>query len=94
MPEPGTLWWITWACRFCELHFLLPRHRWLRLEVVYDGRCRDIAVKGRELVDIMLRAGSGTPDQALEAMIGSRDALGLKDEDRCLVIDRRDGKAY
>ena len=94
VPEPGTLWWITWACRFCELHFLLPRHRWLRLEVVYDGRCRDIAVKGRELVDIMLRAGSGTPDQALEAMIGSRDALGLKDEDRCLVIDRRDGKAY
>ena len=94
VPVPGTPWWATWACRFCELHFLLPQTQWLRLEVVYDGRCPDIAVKGRELVDIMLRAGSGTPGQALEAMINARDALALKDADRCLVIDRRDGTVH
>ena len=94
IPESGTLWWTTWACRFCELQFLLPEQQWLRLEVVYDGRCPDIADKGRELVDIMRGECFQTPDQALQAMIKSRDALGLKEVERCLVLDPRDGKIY
>ena len=94
IPEFGTLWWATWACRFCELQHLLPRKKWVRLEVVYDGRCPKIATKGRELVDIMRSDGYKSPDQALQAMIKIRDTLGLKDEDRCLVFDPRYGKMY
>ena len=94
VPESDTPWWATWACRFCELQYLLPRERWVRLEVVYDSRCPDIADKGRELADIMLREGYHTPDQSLQAMIKVRDALGLGEADRCLVLDTRDGKRY
>ena len=57
IPTQGGLWWVTWAMRFCELQFLLTEPMWLRLEVVYDGRCPDIAAKGRELVDVMLCRG-------------------------------------
>ncbi len=94
VPEAGTPWWITWALRFCELRFLLPRDWWLRLEVVYDGRCPDIADKGRELTEIMEGEGYQTPDHTLSAMIRVRDSLGLKEADRCLVLDPRDGKVY
>ena len=94
VPEFGTTWWSTWACRFCELQFLLPREQWLRLEVVYDGRCPDIADKGRELVGIMRREGFQTPDQAMQAMIKARDALGLIESGISLVLDPRDGKTY
>ena len=94
VPAFGTLWWATWACRFCELQFLLPSQRWLRLEVVYDGRCPDVADKGRELANIMRREGFQTPGQALEAMISARDALGLKEAQRCLVLDPREDKIY
>jgi hypothetical protein len=94
VPGPGSPWWVTWACRCCELQFLLPRKRWIRLEVVYDGRCSDIAEKGRELAQIMRREGFLTPDQALQSMIGARDALGLKEADRCLVHDPRNDTVY
>ncbi len=94
VPKFGTLWWATWACRFCELQFLLSRPQWLRLEVVYDGRCPDIADRGRELVGIMLREGFQTPDQALQAMIRARDSLGLREANCCLVLDPRDGKIH
>ena len=94
IPESGTLWWITWACRFCELQLLLPLQRWLRLEVVYDGRCPEIADKGRELVAIMRSEGYQTPDQALQATIKARDTLGLNEGKRCLVLDPRDGEVY
>ena len=94
VPQFGTPWWLTWACRFCELRFLLPEQQWLRLEVVYDGRCPGIAEKGRELVDIMCQEGFQTPDQALQAMIRARDALGLQEGQRCLVSDPRDGKIF
>ena len=77
VPDSGTLWWATWAIRFCELQFLLPQRQWLRLEVVYDGRCPDIADKGRELIHIMDREGVQTPEHALRAMIAARDTLGL-----------------
>lgn len=90
-PEPASPWWATWAIRFCELQFLLPRQSFSRLEVVYDGRCPDIARKGRELVEIMHGEGYLTPDQALGAMVAARDALGLREVDRCLVLDPRDG---
>lgn len=93
-PKSGTLWWVTWACRFCELQLLLPSRQWLRLEVVYDGRCPDIANKGRELVDIMRQEGFLTPDQALQAMIRARDTLGLKEANRCLVLDPGEGVVY
>ena len=94
VPEAATPWWATWAIRFCELRFLLPHKQWLRLEVVYDGRCPDIADKGRQLLDIMHQEGFLTPDQALEAMVKSRDALELKEAYRCLIMDPRDGKIY
>ena len=94
IPTQGSLWWMTWAMRFCELQFLLPEQMWLRLEVVYDGRCPDIAVKGRELVEIMLSEGFDVPDQALNAMVRCRNALGLQEEARCLITDPRDGKTY
>ncbi len=94
IPELGTPWWITWACRFCELRFLLPEKSWFRLEVVYDGRCPDIASKGRELIEIMRQEGYRTPEQALQAMIKARDALGLREEERCLVLDPRSGQLY
>lgn len=94
IPEYGTFWWATWACRFCELQHLLPRKMWIRLEVVYDGRCPEIASKGRELADIMRVEGYKSPDQALQAMIKIRDTLGLKLQDRCLVFDPRHGTMY
>ena len=94
VPESGTPWWATWACRFCELHFLLPHRQWLRLEVVYDGRCPDIADKGRELIAIMEQEGFTTPDQALKSMIRARDSLGLDKENICLVLDPRDSRNY
>ena len=94
VPERGTLWWCTWACRFCELKQLLPERTWLRLEVVYEGRCPEIADKGRELVEIMQREGFQDPGQALQAMIKARDALGLRQGERCLVLDPRDGEVY
>ncbi len=94
IPTQGGLWWVTWAMRFCELQFLLTEPMWLRLEVVYDGRCPEIAAKGRELVDVMLAEGFETPDQALGAMIGCRDALGLREEAKCLITDPRDGQTY
>ena len=94
IPSFGTSWWVTWAIRFCELHFLLPERDWLRLEVVYDGRCPGITDKGRELSEILRRDGYHTPDQALQAMTDTRDVLGLKEAERCLVLDPRDGKLY
>ena len=94
IPTFGTPWWITWTMRFCELRFLLPPQRWVRLEVVYDGRCPGISQKGRELVDIMVEEGFQTPDQALQAMIQSRDSLGLKEGQRCLILDPRDETAH
>ena len=94
VPEAGSMWWNTWAIRFCELKFLLHEKFWLRLEVVYEGRCPDIAAKGRDLIEIMEREGFETPGQALKAIIASRDALGLKEEARCLVTDPRDGSVY
>ncbi len=94
VPELGTPWWVTWACRFCELQFLLPTQKWYRLEVVYDGRCPDIADKGRELVDIMHRESFQTPNQALKTAIEARGALGLEDGEQCQVLDPRDGKIY
>ena len=94
IPEPGSPWWITWACRCCELRFLLPERQWIRLEVVFDGRCPEIADRGRELVEIMNTEGFLTADQALQAMIKARDALGLKEADRCLVRDPRTGELH
>ena len=94
VPSFGTSWWITWAIRFCELQFQLPEPDWLRLEVVYDGRCPGIADEGRELSEIMRWERYHTPDRALQAMIDTRDALGLKDAERCLVLDLRDGKLH
>mgnify|MGYP003326027682 CR=1 FL=1 len=69
IPDAGTWWWITWACRFCELSVLLPQRSWFRLEVIYDGRCPDIARKGRKLKEIMCQEGYNTSEKALQAMV-------------------------
>ena len=47
---------------------------------------------GEELVAIMRDAGWGTREQALEAMVSVRDTLGLKVDDRVLVIDGLSGR--
>ena len=83
VPETSSLWWVTWACRYCELRFLLQERQWLRLEVVYEGRCSDIAEKGRELADIMDQEGFQTPAMALRAMVRVRDALETRTETPC-----------
>ena len=85
---------VTWACRFCELSFLLPQRSWFRLEVIYDGRCPDIARKGRKLKEIMCQEGYNTSEKALQAMVRARDALDLGESGKCLVMDPRSGKVY
>ena len=94
VPEAGSLWWATWVCRFCELYFLLPKRQWVRLEVVYEGRCPDIADKGKGLIDIMLEEGFTEAEPAIKAMVKARDALELKEGHRCLVMDPRTGNVY
>lgn len=94
VPEQGSLWWATWVCRFCELHFLLPYGDWLTLEEVYNRRCPEIANKGRDLMGIMAEEGYGSPTEALRAMVRCRDALGLGEGERCMVRDPISGKSY
>ena len=86
-PDRGTPWFFTWAIRFCELQLELPARRWLRLEALYQERSPQVYELGTELVAIMRDVGWGSREQALEAMMRARDALGLKVDERVLVID-------
>lgn len=86
-PEYGTHWFTTWAIRYCELRLCLPPDEWARLEAAFRERSPAAARLGEELAGIMRGVGWGTREQALAAMIGVRDALGLRVHDIMLVLD-------
>lgn len=86
-PEYGTPWFTTWAIRYCELQLWLPPEEWARLEAAFRERSPAAARLGEDLAGIMRGVGWGTREQALAAMIGVRDALGLRVHDIMLVLD-------
>ena len=86
-PEYGSPWHFTWAIRYCLLSMELPLALWTPIETVYADRAERIAELGRELVEIMAGIGWGGREQALEAMIQTRDALGLDVQGKVLVLD-------
>ena len=91
-PDSGTPWFFTWAIRYCELSLDLTPSQWEELESIYAERAPEVHELGRELLAIMQQVGWGTQGQALEAMVGVRDALGLKVDDRVLVVDPAGGQ--
>ena len=92
VPEYGTPWHFTWAIRFCMLQMELPLELWTPLETVYVERAPAITELGRELLSIVVDVGWGTPEKALEAMVRTRDALGLDVQDKVLVLDSAAGR--
>ena len=91
-PDRGTPWFFTWAIRYCDLQLELPAHRWGRLQSIYGSRSIEVCELGEELFSIMVEVGFGDRDQALNAMVRVRDTLGLKVDDRVLVIDPTSGQ--
>lgn len=92
VPEYGTPWHFTWAIRFCMLQMELPLDLWTPLEIVYAERAPAAAKLGQELFDIVTDAGWGSPERALDAMVRTRDALGLDVQDKVLVLDPTIGR--
>lgn len=92
VPEYGTPWHFTWAIRFCMLQMELPLDLWTPLEIVYAERAPAASRLGKELFDIVTDAGWGSPENALEAMVRTRDALGLDVQDKVLVLDPTTGR--
>lgn len=91
VPEYGSPWHFTWAIRFCMLQMELPLELWTPLETVYAERAPAVTDLGRELLNIVVDVGWGTPEKALEAMVRTRDALGLDVQDKVLVLDSATG---
>ena len=92
VPEYGSPWHFTWAIRYCLLNMELPLELWTPLEIVYAERAPQVTTLGKELIEIMVRIGWGSREQALEAMTGVRDALGLDVQDKVLVLDPTTGR--
>ena len=92
IPERGTLWFYTWAIRYCELKLDLPQRYWRRLETIYETRSPEVCQLGKRLVEIMYETGWNTRDQTLGAMIRIRDILGLDVESQVLVINPESGQ--
>ena len=92
VPEYGSPWHFTWAIRFCMLQTELPLELWTPLETIYAERAPAVTDLGRELLNIVVDVGWGTPEKALEAMIRTRDALGLDVQDKVLVLDSATGR--
>ena len=92
VPEYGTPWHFTWAIRFCMLRMELPLDLWTPLEIVYAERAPAAAKLGQELFDIVTDAGWGSPEKSLEAMVRTRDALGLDVQDKVLVLNPTTGR--
>ena len=86
-PEYGTDWFTTWAIRYCELQLCLPPAEWAPLQAAFRQRSPAVSRLGDDLAAIMRATGWGTREQALAAMIGIRDALGLRVHDIMLVLD-------
>jgi hypothetical protein len=93
VPSQGTPWFSTWAIRYCELKLDMPHDYWLRLEAIYESRSPQVAQLGRELEVIMREVGWGTREQALEALLRARDALGL-DDGVVLIVDPVSGNVF
>ena len=94
LPERGTPWFFTWAIRFCELQIELPAHLWTPVEAIYRERVSAVCDLGTELFEIMREVGWGTPAQSLEALIRCRDTLGMRADDRILVLDPANGRTF
>ena len=90
-PEYGTPWFTTWALRHCELSLSLTRAEWTPLESAFKQRSPAVARLGEDLAGIMRDVGWGTREQALDAMIGVRDALGLQVKRAVLIHDPTTG---
>ena len=92
VPEYGTPWHFTWAIRYCLLHMELPHRLWTPIETIYAERAPEATALGRELLDIMLDAGWGSRERALDAMARTRDCLGLDVQQKVLVLDTESGR--
>ena len=94
LPEWGTPWFFTWAIRFCELRIELPDRLWTPIDAIYQERVSAVCDLGNELFNIMQEVGWGTPAQSLEALIRCRDTLGMRADDRILVLDPATGNTF
>ena len=94
VPEYGTPWFTTWAIRHCELRIVLNADEWAELEAVFRARSPQVARLGEELYAIMRDVGWGTREQALEALVGTRDSLGLRVNRIALVMDPVSGEIF
>ena len=91
VPEYGSPWHFTWAIRHCLLAMELPAPLWTPIEAIYDERAPQAAELGRELRRILRETGWGSRERALEAMVKTRDALGLDVQDKVLILDAATG---
>ena len=91
VPDRGSPWSFTWAMRYAELRIDLPAYLWTPIETIYQERATGISSLGRELVEIMDEVGWRTRNETLEALIRCRDSLGLRVDDRVLVLDPTTG---
>lgn len=94
VPEYGTPWFTTWAIRYCELQIILNSEEWTELQAVFKDRSPQVAQLGEEMTAIMNEIGWGAPEQALEALIGVRDSLGLQVNQIVLVMDPISGEIF
>ena len=92
VPEYGTPWHFTWAIRYCLLKMELPGYLWTPIETIYAERAPEATALGRELTDIMLDVGWGSRGQALDAMVRTRDCVGLDVQGKVLVLDAATGR--
>lgn len=94
VPEYGTPWFTTWAIRYCELQIILNEDEWAQLEQVFRERSPQVSRLGEEMTAIVNGVGWGTREQALEALIGVRDSLGLQVNQIVLVMDPLSGEIF
>ena len=94
VPEYGAPWFTTWAIRYCELRIVLDAEEWAELEPVFKRRTPQVARLGDEMSAIVSEVGWGTREQALEALVGVRDSLGLRVNQIVLVIDPLTGEIH
>lgn len=94
VPEYGTPWFTTWAIRYCEMQIILNAEEWSELEAVFKERSPQVARLGEEMTALVNDVGWGTRDQALEALVGVRDSLGLQVKQVVLVLDPVTGEIY
>ena len=94
VPEYGTPWFTTWAIRYCELQIILNADEWAALKTVFRERSPQVARLGEEMTAIVNDVGWGTREQALEALVGVRDSLGLQVNQIVLVMDPATGEIH